>query len=197
MLWDWLLELDLIVLMIKKLDFFKELSKDHYVIIEYGIESCYNNTLEKINRQHSFEQSVKAIEMTAAKGIHTGAHIIFGLPGESREEMFAEAEILSKLPLNTIKFHQLQIITGTKMAKEFEAEPESFDLFSLEEYIEFIITFIEKLNPEFVIERFAGEVPPRFLAGPGWGRIRNDEILVKIEKKMEELGTWQGKKFND
>ena len=179
----------------EKLDLFKELSKDHYVIIEYGIESCYNKTLESINRQHTFEKSIEAIEKTAAKGIHTGAHIIFGLPGESREEMFAQAEILSKLPLNTIKFHQLQIISRTKMAKEYAANPGEFDLFGLDEYIDFIVRFTENLNPEFVIERFAGEVPPRFLAGPGWGRIRNDEILVRIEKRMKELGTWQGKLY--
>ena len=181
----------------EKLEFFRQLSKDHYVIIEYGIESCYNKTLERINRQHTFEQSIEAIEKTAAKGIHTGAHIIFGLPGESREEMFAEAEILSKLPLNTIKIHQLQIITGTRMAQEYKTNPEDFDLFNLDEYIDFIVRFTENLNPDFVIERFAGEVPPRFLAGPGWERIRNDEILVRIEKKMEEMDTWQGKEYND
>ena len=109
--------------------------------------------------------------------------------------MFAQAEILSNLPLNTIKFHQLQIISGTTMAKEYAANAGEFDLFGLDEYIDFIVRFTENLNPEFVIERFAGEVPPRFLAGPGWGRIRNDEILVRIEKRMEELGTWQGKLY--
>lgn len=180
----------------EKLAYFESLAKKMYVIIEYGIESCYNKTLEKINRGHSFEKSIEAIEKTAQRGIHTGAHLIFGLPGESREEMLNEAHILSELPLNTIKFHQLQIITATQMETDYKKNPNDFNFFLLEEYIDFIISFIEKLNPTFVIERFAGEVPPRFIAGPNFGLIRNDQILVKIEKQLEKLNTWQGKFYN-
>lgn len=179
----------------EKLEYFSELNKDHYVIIEYGIESCYNNTLEKINRQHTFEQSVEAIEKTASYGIKTGAHIIFGLPGETRDEMMEEANILSSLPINNIKFHQLQIIKNTVMAKEYNKNPDSFNLFSLKEYIQFIIQFIEVLNPNFIIERFTGEVPPRFLAGPTWGLIRNDQVNLQIEKELEKRDTWQGKLY--
>jgi len=179
----------------KKLDWFSELAQKYYIIIEYGIESCYNKTLEKINRQHTFEQSVEAIKKTACRGIKTGAHIIFGLPGESREEMLKEAEILSELPINNIKFHQLQIIKNTAMAREYEKNPARFDLFSMDEYIHFIIKFIERLNPEFIIERFTGEVPPRFLAGPNWGLIRNDEINRLIENRLDKLNTWQGKMY--
>ncbi|MCK4361577.1 MAG: TIGR01212 family radical SAM protein [Bacteroidales bacterium] len=178
----------------KKLEFFSELSKKYYVIIEYGIESCYDKTLERVNRGHSFEQSVKAITKTAQKGIKTGAHIIFGLPGETKQEMLDEADILSELPLNNIKFHQLQIIKDTEMAKEYREKPENFSLFSLDEYIDFIITFLERLTPDIVIERFAGEVPPRFLSGPNWGLIRNDQILNLIEKKLYEKNTWQGRR---
>ncbi len=178
----------------EKLEFFSELSKKYYVIIEYGIESCYDKTLERVNRGHSFEQSVKAITKTAQKGIKTGAHIIFGLPGETKQEMLDEADILSELPLNNIKFHQLQIIKDTEMAKEYREKPENFNLFSLNEYIDFIITFLERLTPDIVIERFAGEVPPRFLSGPNWGLIRNDQILNLIKKKLYEKNTWQGRR---
>ena len=178
----------------KKLEFFSELSKKYYVIIEYGIESCYDKTLERVNRGHSFEQSVKAITKTAQKRIKTGAHIIFGLPGETKQEMLDEADILSELPLNNIKFHQLQIIKDTEMAKEYREKPENFNLFSLDEYIDFIITFLERLTPDIVIERFAGEVPPRFLSGPNWGLIRNDQILNLIKKKLYEKNTWQGRR---
>ena len=177
----------------EKLEYFNQLNKDHYLIIEYGIESCYNKTLEKINRQHTFEQSVEAIEKTASKGIKTGSHIIFGLPGESRQEMMDQVQILSELPLNNIKFHQLQIIKNTQMAMEYKKDPSAFDLFSLEDYIDFIVDFTSQLNPNFIIERFTGEVPPRFLAGPNWGLIRNDQVNHLIEKKFEELNTWQGK----
>ena len=181
----------------EKLDWFSELAQKYYIIIEYGIESCYNKTLDKINRQHTFEQSVEAIEKTASKGIKTGAHIIFGLPGESREEMLNEAEILSKLPISNIKFHQLQIIKNTAMSREYEKNPDGFNLFTKDDYINFIIKFIERLNPEFIIERFTGEVPPRFLAGPNWGLIRNDQINRLIENRLNELNTWQGKMYEN
>lgn len=177
----------------EKLKFFADISKTHYVIIEYGIESIYNKTLKRINRGHTYEQSVEMIEKTAAAGVKVGSHLIFGLPGESREEMMAEAEIISKLPLNNIKFHQLQIIIDTAMQKEYLKYPERYNLFGLEEYIQFMVNFVEKLNPNFVVERFAGEVPPRFLVSPSWGKIRNDQILQRIEKELEHRDSWQGK----
>lgn len=181
----------------EKLKYFADISKTHYVIIEYGIESTYNKTLKRINRGHTFEQSIEAIEKTAMAGIKVGGHLIFGLPGETREEMMAEAEIVSKLPLNNIKFHQLQIITNTAMQKEYLQYPERFNLFGLEEYIQFMVNFIEKLNPNFVIERFAGEVPPRFLVSQSWGNIRNDQILQKIEMELERRDSWQGKYYTN
>ncbi len=177
----------------EKLDYLQKLSEKYYIIVEYGIESIYDKTLERINRQHSFAQSKAAIETTAARGIHTGAHMIFGLPGESRQMMMESVNVISQLPLDTIKFHQLQIITGTTMARDYQKNPQDYQLFSLDEYIDFVIRYTERLNPDFIIERFAGEVPPRYLAGPGWGRIRNDQINLRIEKEMEARNTWQGK----
>lgn len=180
----------------EKLDYFRKLSEKVYFIIEYGIESCYNKTLKRINRGHTFEQSVYAIEETAKRGIRTGAHLIFGLPGETRKEMLDEAGIISRLPLDNVKFHQLQIIKRTAMETEYKRAPENFDLFSWEEYLEFLIQFLERLNPEFVVERFTGEAPPRFLAGPRWGLKRTDQILNLIEQRLEEKDTWQGKRYN-
>jgi len=179
----------------EKLDYFKKLSQTHYVIIEYGVESCNDQTLRAINRLHTFDQSKQAIQLTASKGIMTGAHLIFGLPGETREEMLNEASIVSALPLTTIKFHQLQIVKNTPMAKQYLDDPKGFQFFTLDEYIDFIVDFLEKLNPALVVERFAGEVPPRFLAGPGWGLVRNDQIVHRIEQRLEERNTWQGKNF--
>jgi len=177
----------------EKLAWFAELAQKHYIIIEYGIESCYNKTLQRINRGHTFEDSAIAIEKTASFGIKAGAHIIFGLPGETEDEMMAEAEILSLLPLSNIKFHQLQIMTGTVMAGEYRENPQAFNLFSLEGYVSFITRFVEKLNPVFVIERFTGEAPPRFQAGPTWGNLRTDQIQVLIEIELEKMDSWQGK----
>ncbi len=179
----------------EKLEYLKDLSRKYYVAVEYGIESCYNSTLEKINRGHTFKEAVEAVEKTAALGINTGAHFIFGLPGETRQQMLDSADIISKLPLTTVKFHQLQIIQGTTMEKEFEENPGAFHLFSWEEYLGFFIQFLERLNPSIVVERFTGEAPPRFLKGQPWGKKRTDQIVGLFEKKMEELETWQGRLY--
>lgn len=176
-----------------KIAYFKHLSETHYIILEYGIESCYNKTLQRINRQHTFEQTKNALKLTADAGLKTGAHLIFGLPGETKEEMLASAVILAKLPISNIKFHQLQIIQGTPMAAEYDRDPSSFTFFELEEYIDFIIDYIEQIPAYWIIERFSGEVPPRFHAGPNWGLIRNDQVNNLIEKRLEDRNTWQGK----
>ncbi|HUX97100.1 MAG TPA: TIGR01212 family radical SAM protein [Bacteroidales bacterium] len=179
----------------EKLAYLSELSEKFYVAVEYGIESCYNKTLTRINRGHSFEEAVEAVEKTAAMGIRTGAHFIFGLPGESRQEMIDQAEIISDLPLHTVKFHQLQIIKGTGMEMEFKDNPSDFELFTWDEYLMFFIQFLERLTPRIVVERFTGEAPPRFLTGEGWGKKRTDQIVSLIENKMEVLDTWQGRLY--
>ncbi len=179
----------------EKLAYFAELAKTHYIAIEYGIESCYDKTLKIINRGHDFETTVQAIQKTAQYGIKTGGHIIFGLPGETIPEMLAEADTLSRLPLTTLKFHQLQIIKGTWMEQDYILSPDKYTFFQLEAYIDFVIDFLEQLNPNIVIERFVSEVPPRFQAGEHWGLIRNEQILNKIEKRLLERDTYQGKYY--
>ena len=174
----------------------KEIQQNHYVMLEYGVESVYNETLKRVNRGHDFATAERAIRMTADYGIPCGAHFIFGLPGETKTMMRDAANIISRLPLTTVKFHQLQIFKGTKMAEEYQAHPEHFHLFDLEEYIDFVIDFAERLNPDIVIERFAGEVPPRFLVSEPWMKLRYDEVLARIEKRMEERETWQGKLYH-
>jgi radical SAM protein (TIGR01212 family) len=179
----------------EKLAYLKELSERCYLAVEYGIESCYDKTLKRINRGHSFEDAVVAVERTAELGINTGAHFIFGLPGETREEMLNEVAVISHLPLKTVKFHQLQIIKGTSMAKEYLDNPADFELFTWDEYLGFFVSFLERLNPSFVVERFTGESPLRFLTGEGWGKKRTDQIVSLIERRLEELDTWQGRLY--
>jgi len=172
-----------------------DIQKTHYVMLEYGVESVYDETLKRVNRGHDFATAEKAIRLTADYGIPCGAHFIFGLPGESKTMMLDAADIISQLPLTTVKFHQLQIFKDTKMAEEYLLHPEVFHLFNLEEYIDFVIDFVERLNPNIVIERFAGEVPPRYLVSEPWMKLRYDEVLSRIEKRMEERETWQGKRL--
>jgi uncharacterized protein len=179
----------------RKIEFFQELAEKYYIIIEYGIESCYDTTLISINRQHTFAQTVEAIKLTAQAGLKTGGHLIFGLPGETRKQMLDEAEIISSLPINNIKFHQLQIARNTMMELSFAKQPEKFELFAMEEYIDFIVQFIERMDPRIIIERFTSEMPPRFIIAPDWGLIRNDQINILIENRLEEMNTWQGNKL--
>ena len=176
-----------------KLDYFAELNRQLFVSIEYGIESCNDETLRHINRGHTFGQAADMIARTAARGIHTGGHLIFGLPGETLEQWLKEELLLNELPLSSIKFHQLQIIKGTAIEEEYLSHSERFFPFTMESYIDFIVSYTERLNPRFIIERFAGEVPPRFLSINNWGTIRYDVVLQRIEKKMQESDTWQGK----
>ncbi|MEI6346573.1 MAG: TIGR01212 family radical SAM protein [Bacteroidota bacterium] len=180
----------------EKLAYFANIAKSKYVIIEYGVESVYEETLLRINRGHTYQKAEEIIKLTHQFGIHIGAHLIFGLPGETREMMMESAKIISKLPLNTIKFHQLQIVKETQMAFDYQQNPSQFTLFTLEEYLDFIVNYISYLNPKFVIERFAGEVPPRFLISEPWGNLRYDQVLIQIQNKFEKLDLWQGKFLN-
>ncbi len=177
----------------EKLDYLAELAKDHVVIVEYGIESCYDKTLARINRGHDFETARKAVMMTAERGIDVGAHFILGLPGETREMMLEGCRLINELPLRSAKFHQLQIVKGTRMEKEYEECPQDFERFTLDEYLDFFADMLERLRPDLYIERFAGEVPPRFVNETPWGLIRNAELLRLLDKRLEERDTWQGR----
>ena len=165
------------------------------IIIELGVESVYDSSLLRVNRGHDFACAKKAIELVHQYGFPCGAHLIFGLPGETREMMLHAADIISELPITTVKFHQLQIFKDTNMADEYLANPSDFHLFTLDEYIDFVIDFIERLNPNIVIERFAGEVPPRYLVSKPWLNLRYDQVLSLIEKRLEERNTYQGRLY--
>ena len=181
----------------EKLSWLKKLSEKYYISVEYGIESCYNKTLRRINRGHTFEDALEALKITNEFGLNTGAHFIFGLPGETTDEMLHEATIISHLPLKTVKFHQLQIIKGTVAERQYYENPSDFNLFEWDEYLDFIIKILERLNPAIVVERFTGEVPPGYLSTQPWGKKRSDQIVRLVEKRMEELDTWQGKYYMD
>ncbi len=178
------------------LDYFRELASRYYVSIEYGIESTLDKTLLRINRGHDYNDGIGAIQQTALRGIHTGVHMILGLPGESVEDMLNHAGKLNLLPVNMIKLHQLQIIRGTRMESEYLTNPEDFILFSVEEYIDLVIRFLELLKPSIIVERFAGASPPDLIAGKRWG-LKNFEIVAKVEKEMLVRNTWQGRLFSD
>ena len=180
----------------QKLDYFAELSRKKYVTIEYGVESCYDETLRRINRGHDFATAERAIRMTAERGIHCGAHFILGLTGESDEMLIAQVERINALPLTTVKFHQLQLFRGTPLAREWDEHPELFRFWTIEEYLDLFVEILRRLRPDIVVERFAGEAPPRYHHTEGWGLVRNEQLLAMLDKRLELRGVHQGDIFN-
>lgn len=165
------------------------------IIVEYGIESCYDQTLVRINRGHDFETARVSVQMTADRGLDVGVHFILGLPGETRQMMLDSCKLINALPIRSVKFHQLQIVKGTIMEKEYAEHPQDFERFSLEDYLDFFVDMLERLRPDLFIERFVGEVPPRFVNETPWGLIRNVELLRLLEKRLQERDSWQGKRL--
>ena len=176
------------------LDYLAELSKTKFVMVEYGVESTLDSTLEYINRGHDWQCSVETIRRTADRGIITGAHMILGLPGESREDIIAHAARLSELPITTLKLHQLQLIKNTRMVRQSQEDPDKFRLFSADEYIDLAIDFIEHLRPDIIVERFVSQSPKELLIAPDWG-LKNHEFTAKVNKRLVERDTWQGKAY--
>ena len=176
------------------LDYFQQLSRNYYVVLEYGIESVFNQTLQRVNRGHDVEKSRWAVEETARRGVRVGGHVIIGLPGEKRDDFLETASELSSWPLNNVKFHQLQVIKGTAMAREFREKPEDFESFGLEDYLHLMMELLERLNPAFVVERIAGEVTPGMGVREGWG-LRYDGVLRIFEEKLVKHDSWQGKNY--
>lgn len=179
------------------LRYLEELNKHTFLMVEYGIESTCDETLKRINRGHTYADTVAAVRRTAGCGILTGGHIILGLPGETHDTMVAQAEILSDLPLATLKIHQLQLIRGTRMAHEYDEAPDGFYLFNeVEEYIDLVIDYVEHLRPDIVVERFVSQSPKDLLIAPDWG-LKNYEFVARLQKRMKERGAYQGKKYRD
>jgi radical SAM protein (TIGR01212 family) len=173
------------------LDYLAALARKTFVLIEYGVESVSDDTLQRINRGHDYRTSVETIRNTHARGIYTGAHLILGLPGESRQQMLQHADVISELPLTSLKLHQLQIVRHTAMGNEYMAHPERFHLFTPEEYAELIVDFMERLNPAIAVERFIAQSPKALLIAPDWG-LKNHEFRALVNRRFAERDTWQG-----
>ncbi len=176
------------------LDYLAELSREVYVMVEFGLESHLDRTLESINRGHTFAESVWALEETAKRGINNCAHMILGLPGESHQDIMEQARVISQLPVKNLKLHQLQIHKRTLLSKQYEEHPDRFNLYTAEEYIDLVVDYLELLNPSIIVERFISQAPPEMLIAPKWG-LKNFEFVAKVEKRLAERNTWQGRLF--
>ena len=171
------------------LDYLEDLNHRCFLIVEYGVESANDETLQRINRGHSFKQSCLAIEKTHQRGILTGAHIILGLPGEDAQENLRQAPIISSLPIDILKIHQMQIIRSTQLAKEFERNP--FHIYSVDEYIELIANYIQRLRKDLILERFVSQSPKELLIAPQWG-LKNHEFTDLLNNYLKKHAIHQG-----
>ena len=177
------------------LDHIERLSHKTFVMVEYGIESANDQTLQHINRGHDFATAIDAIRRTHERGILVGGHLILGLPGEDHDELMRQADAIASLPLDMVKLHQLQLIRGTRMAREFEQCPEDFHLYGVDEYIDLAIDYIERLPDTMVIERFISQSPRALLIAPDWG-MKNYQFVDRLRQRMQERGAYQGRLAN-
>lgn len=163
------------------LDYLEEQNRRTFVLVEYGVESANDETLRVINRGHTFQTSIEAIKRTAQRGIAVGAHIILGLPGEDKDELLRQADLIARLPLTTLKLHQLQIIKGTQMEKQFREHP--WHVFSVEEYVDVVSAYLSRLPESLVIDRIVSSSPKHLLVAPQWG-LKNFEFANLIRNRL-------------
>ncbi len=176
----------------EKLALLEEIARDYFVLVEYGLQSIYDKTLQYINRGHDFQCFLDAVYATEGRGIHIGAHIIVGFPTESIDEMMAMAEVVSALPVGFLKIHQLQVVKDTILEQYYREEP--FHTFQYDEYLDFVVRFIERLSPDIVLQRLFATAPDDILIAPRWDRSRH-EITRDIDRRFEELDTYQGRLY--
>jgi hypothetical protein len=175
--------------------YLEDLSREYFISLDFGVESTNENTLLTVNRCHTFKETVTAYGKCKDRGLHLGAHLIIGLPGENKKDLMQHAHELSRLPITTLKLHHLQIVKNSIMAVEYKRNPEDFNLFTAEGYIDFITDFIGKLRPDIIIERFISEAPKDLLIAPKWGGYRKQEIIDLIDKTLIDKNSWQGKYY--
>lgn len=171
------------------LDYLEQLSRHTFLIVEYGIESANDETLKRINRGHDFACVRDTVERTAGRGITTGGHVILGLPGEDAEESMRQAPVISSLPIDILKMHQMQVIRGTKLAAIYEQEP--FHLYTPEEYISLVARYIRLLRKDIVLERFVSQSPKELLIAPHWG-LKNHEFANLLANHLKKENIYQG-----
>ena len=172
------------------LDYLAELSRRTFLLLEFGIESANVTTLRRINRGHDFHCSQTAIMKAHDKGIMTGGHVILGLPGEDREESLRQAHLISSLPLDVLKIHQMQVIRGTELAHQYETTP--FPVYDIDTYIALVADYLERLRSSLIVERFVSQSPSDMLIAPKWG-LKNHEFTARLRHYMAEHGLHQGR----
>lgn len=173
----------------EKLAYLKELNSKYEVVIEYGLQSSSDDTLKLINRGHTVQDFINAVKLTHEYGLRVCAHVIFGLPNDSREDMLESVRILNTLKVHSVKFHHLHIVKETKLAEMYEAGEAG--VLSVDEYLDILSDALSILDKEIVVARLSGDAAGDTLIAPIWG-ISKGELEQKLIKIMSEKGFSQG-----
>jgi radical SAM protein (TIGR01212 family) len=176
------------------LDYLAELAQTHIIELEIGIESCSDAVLAECLRGHDFACAQDAIRRAALRGLFVTGHLLIGLPLESADSLLEGARQLALLPLDALKFHQLQIVRHTRLAIQYQRDPASVPLLTPDAYLDQVIDMLEVLPPRFKIQRMGSEVPPPLLLSPDWG-MRLSAFAPRFEARLAERDTWQGRLF--
>ena len=171
------------------LEYLEELNRRTFLLVEYGVESANEETLVRVNRGHTFAQARECIIRTAQRGIRVGVHMILGFPWETRSELIRQAQLIASLPITTLKLHQLQVIRGTQLAREYELHP--WPLPTAEEYVDLVLEYISHLPSSLVLERFVSQSPPEYVIAPRWG-LKHHEFSALVKKAIQKRSTQLG-----
>ena len=173
----------------KKMELISSYMNKYEVWIEYGLQSIHNKTLERINRGHTFEDFTAAMDLTRKFNIPVCAHVILGLPGETKDDMMATAKTLSQLKTGAVKIHLLHILKNSLMEKLYKSG--EIDLLTQEEYVELVCDFLENISPEIIVQRLTGEGDKLNHIAPAWAMDKISTIN-KICDTFKKRGTCQG-----
>lgn len=174
------------------LDYLAELAQKYRIELEIGIESCDDQVLNRCNRGHTFAETVDAMQRAAQRGLYVTGHLLLGLPGETRQTVQAGAKQLAKLPLNSLKFHQLQVVKGTQLAREWRQDPAQIPLLSMDDYLDWVVDVLEYLPPQTTVQRLGSEVPERMRLSEGW-QLRIGDLPALLDAALERRQSWQGR----
>ena len=176
------------------LDYLAELANGTFVLVEYGAESAHDRTLQLINRGHSWSDTADAVRRTAERGICCGLHLILGLPEESEEDMLQTIDEVSLLPVDTLKLHQLQLVKGTRLARQVESGELHIARWSVDDYIALCLKIIHRIRRDIAIERFVSQSPDSLLISPKWG-LKNHEFANLLANHMRRTEARQGQLY--
>lgn len=169
-------------------------TKDYMVWMEYGVQTTHNRLLKRVNRNHTFEDFLHALDLTRKYGILTGVHMILGLPDANYDDIMKDAETLAKLDIQGIKFHVLHVLKGSPLEKEY-AEG-TFNLLTQEQYIQYLCDYLERIPAHWVIFRLVSTADREYLVAPHWINNRN-QIIEAVNQEFLKRGTRQGSLFNE